>query len=330
MKPKASLSLDLDNLWSYMKVHGDAGWEEFPTFLDVLVPRVLHFLKELDLKITFFVVGQDASLERNKETLALLSGAGHEIGNHSFHHEPWLSRYSHEQVVDEITRAEEAIEQTTGRKPEGFRGPGFCLSTDLLRVLEKKGYLYDASTLPTFLGPLARMYFFMTSGLSKEERKERGALFGTIRDGLRPVKAYRWELEDRGLIEIPVTTFPVIRTPFHMSYVLYLGTYSKFLARCYFRWACLACRMGRIEPSILLHPLDFLGKEDVKELAFFPGMNLAAVEKMEMVRVALRDLGRRFDIVPMGVHARALDVRTNLATRVPDFRLLAGSETGAG
>ncbi len=29
-KPIASLSLDLDNKWSYMKTHGDAGWESFP------------------------------------------------------------------------------------------------------------------------------------------------------------------------------------------------------------------------------------------------------------------------------------------------------------
>ena len=27
MKPIASLSLDLDNKWSYMKTHGDAGWD---------------------------------------------------------------------------------------------------------------------------------------------------------------------------------------------------------------------------------------------------------------------------------------------------------------
>jgi hypothetical protein len=41
MKPPASLSLDLDNQWSYMKTHGDAGWESFPSYLDVVVPRVL-------------------------------------------------------------------------------------------------------------------------------------------------------------------------------------------------------------------------------------------------------------------------------------------------
>ena len=41
-KPLASLSLDLDNKWSYMKTHGDAGWEAFPSYLDIVVPRVLE------------------------------------------------------------------------------------------------------------------------------------------------------------------------------------------------------------------------------------------------------------------------------------------------
>jgi hypothetical protein len=27
VKPLASISLDLDSLWSYMKTHGDPGWE---------------------------------------------------------------------------------------------------------------------------------------------------------------------------------------------------------------------------------------------------------------------------------------------------------------
>ena len=55
-KPVASLSLDLDNKWSYMKTHGDPGWESFPSYLDVVVPRVLEFLEERELIITFFIV----------------------------------------------------------------------------------------------------------------------------------------------------------------------------------------------------------------------------------------------------------------------------------
>ena len=53
--PTASMSLDLDNKWSYLKTHGESGWESFPSYLSVVVPRILEFLDEFDLKITFFI-----------------------------------------------------------------------------------------------------------------------------------------------------------------------------------------------------------------------------------------------------------------------------------
>src|SRR5437660_258089 len=42
-KPLASLSLDLDNKWSYLKTHGDAGWDRYPTSLTLAVPPVRAF-----------------------------------------------------------------------------------------------------------------------------------------------------------------------------------------------------------------------------------------------------------------------------------------------
>src|SRR5512140_1582481 len=109
-KPIASLSLDLDNQWSYMKTHADPGWETFPSYLDLVVPRILNLLKECDLLITFFIVGQDAALEKNQAALKSVAEAGHEIGNHSFNHEPWYHSHTRAQIETEIIRAEEAIE----------------------------------------------------------------------------------------------------------------------------------------------------------------------------------------------------------------------------
>ena len=83
MKPIASLSLDLDNQWSYMKTHGDAGWETYPSYLDLVVPRVLDVLKRKGLTITFYVVGRDASLEKNRDALLSIATAGHEIAARS-------------------------------------------------------------------------------------------------------------------------------------------------------------------------------------------------------------------------------------------------------
>ena len=141
MKPLASLSLDLDNEWSYLKTHGDVQWEALPSYLDVVVPRALDLLRSLDLTITFFVVGQDAALERNRDAIAALARAGHEIGNHSFKHEPWLHRYSEVDVRDELSSTEDALADVTGSVPIGFRGPGYSLSPTVLEVLVERGYL---------------------------------------------------------------------------------------------------------------------------------------------------------------------------------------------
>lgn len=314
-RPLASVSLDLDNLWSYLKTHGDAGWESRPTYLPRLVPRVLEFLAARGLSITFFVVGQDAARSENQPALAEVAAAGHEIGNHSFEHEPWLHLYSDDQLRDDFDRAEAAIQQATGRRPRGFRGPGFSWSPRVLDQLAERGYVYDGSTFPTFLGPLARAYYFLTARLSAEERQRRRKLFGGWAEGLRPNRPYRWQTACGSLIEIPVTTLPVVRTPIHASYLIYLSSFSEWAARAYFRAALAACRATGTPPSLLLHPLDFLGAEDCPALTFFPGMRLSAAHKLRVLDRTLDRLARRYEIVPMLDQARELSAASRLRTR---------------
>jgi peptidoglycan/xylan/chitin deacetylase (PgdA/CDA1 family) len=305
-RPLASLSLDLDNKWSYMKTHGDEGWETFPSYLDVVVPRVLDLLDRRGLKITFFVVGQDAALDRNRAALQSIADAGHEIGNHSFRHEPWLHLYTPDQIAEELTRAEEAIAAATGRRPTGFRGPGFSFSPELLSQLACRGYDYDASTFPTFLGPVARLYYFFTSSLSSEELADRKQLFGRFSEGFRSLRPYLWNDLERPLIEIPVTTMPLAKVPIHLSYLLYLGQYSPAVAAAYFRLALILCKVTRIEPSILLHPLDFLGCDDERDLSFFPAMGMPAAKKLAIAERALDQLTASYEVVTMSQHAAAI------------------------
>lgn len=313
-KQYASLSLDLDNKWSYMKTHGDSGWETFPSYLDTVVPRALKFLKERDLNITFFIVGQDAALDKNREAIAQIGSAGHEVGNHSFHHEPWLHLYPEAEIETELVQAEDAIERATNHRPVGFRGPGFVFSNEILRVLLRRGYEYDASTFPTYLGPLARAYYFMTTTLTREEKQERKELFGKMSEGLRPVKPYRWQVDDGTLLEIPVTTMPLLKVPIHASYILYLSLFSQKLALSYFKMALRLCRITKTEPSILLHPLDFMGADDTSDLSFFPAMRMPSEKKLEVVSEVLRLLVRNYEVLSLHEFARTVSA---LSSDVP-------------
>lgn len=311
-KPLASLSLDLDNEWAYLKTHGDPAWESYPSYLSAVVPRILRVLTHRKLLITVFVVGQDAALEYNHEALTQIAGAGHEIGNHSLRHEPWLHLYSEQDLEQELAEAERHIQAATGQKPIGFRGPGYSQSSTMLRVLARRDYAYDASSLPSFIGPIARAYYFATGQFDAEQRERLNRLFGSWKDGLRPLKPYRWRFNGTSLLEMPVTTFPGIRVPIHLSYVIYLAGFSTVLAQTYFNSALWTCRLFGVEPSILLHPLDFLGGEDVPRLRFFPSMGMSGQQKIAIVERCLDSLVHLFDVRSVGEHAAVVATRKNL------------------
>ena len=321
-KPIASLSLDLDDLWSYQRSRGDPGWEQRRSYLPALMPPLLDLLDEHSCRVTFFVIGADAIVAKNVPWLRMITERGHEVGNHSFNHECWMQRYPRDEINSEIGRAEEAIVAATGERPLGYRGPAFSWSPALLEVLAERGYLYDASTLPTYLGPLARAYFLARARLSAEQRRQHRDLFGSFRDGIRPVHPYGWRLASgRVLLEIPVTTIPFVKTPFHMSYLIYLSRFSRGLMRTYLGAALELCLRTGVNPSFLLHPLDILGPEHAPELAFFPGMDLPAAHKRAVVREVIATLAAHFTLVPMSSHA-AQALAHELAVLDPGARRL--------
>lgn len=323
-KPLAAVSLDLDNKWSYMKTHGDSGWESYPSYLDVLIPLALDLFRCIDVKVTFFIVGQDAALEKNRTALASITEEGHDIGNHSYGHEPWLHLYPRDRIREEVLKADHCIAAATGRNPRGFRGPGFSWSPDLIHVLEELGFVYDASTFPTWIGPLGRLYYFSKSSLTSQQKLERKKLFGGLSQAFLPVKPYLWAIDqDKSLMEIPVTTMPFIRSPIHLSYLTYLARFSETLAFGYLATAIKLCIGTRTGLSFLLHPLDFLDSTDVPELAFFPGMAMRKEVKRRILKKIIDKISAEFRLVtmesysdwlksgraPMGIRSLAIEKR---------------------
>jgi hypothetical protein len=312
-KPTASLSLDLDNKWAYLRTHGAKDWEKYPSYLSLVAPRILDCCAEHDIRLTCFVVGRDAQRRENHDPLASLAEAGHEVGNHSLNHYPWMHTLAPAEVEAEICAAEEYIEMATGRLPIGFRGPGYSLSETAIEVLAERGYEYDATTLPTYIGPLARWYFRRTASTAAAEQAQKRQLLGSWSDGMRPNKEYFWTTESGPLVEIPVTTFPIIKMPIHMTYLLCLWQFSPRLAKLYVKMALRTCRWLGVGPSLLLHPLDFLDANDDSDLRFFPGMNVPRQEKRTLIDEMLSRLMRDFQVGPIREHAAAARERLGLA-----------------
>lgn len=307
----ASISVDLDNLWAYQRTHGDSEWEQLGSYLHIAVPRMLDTFDAAGCKATVFIVGADARRADARQLLEPIAARGHEIGNHSFGHACWLHRSDPGAIGEELRRADEAIRDATGVAPVGFRGPGFVWSAALLAAVLDCGYRFDASTLPTFIGPLARRRLLRTARFTETERALRADLFGSFGDVTRPNRPYRWRFPDgRRLLEIPVTTVPFARVPFHQSYIVYLAGFSRSLALGYFRTALAACRASGVEPSLLFHPLDWMDGAEVPELRFFPGMQLSVTRKVTLLLDSLRLLSESFVLESLGSQALRL-INTN-------------------
>lgn len=304
-RPLATLSLDLDDVWAYLRTRGDRDWAGAPSVLPLAVERLLPVLSALDVRITVFVVGRDAERPEGREAVRALAGAGHEIASHSLLHRGELASLPESGIADDLRRAADAIGDVTGHRPVGFRCPSFGSSPALLRTLVDDGYAYDASVLPTSLAPLLKLYYRARVRLAEAGRPEQD-LFGPASSALLPLTPFRWGGAGAGLLELPVSTVPLLRTPVHMSYLQALGATSPRLAHGYLRFALAALRARGVPPSFLLHPTDLLDTRDAPRLDFFPGMARASAEKLAQLRRALTSLAGAFDVVPLGEAARRL------------------------
>jgi len=111
---------------------------------------------------------------------------------------------------------------------------------------------------------------------------------------------------------------PGLKLPIHVSYLLFLSEFSSALALAYFRTALEVCRWTGTQPSLLLHPLDFLGCDDTTALSFFPAMQLRSSKKVSFVGRVLDLFRERFEIVPIERHAKHVSC-LNLNRVAPDF-----------
>jgi len=304
-KPMAALSVDLDDFWSYLKTAGNPEWKSYPSFLSIAMPRLFDAVEQHDMGITAFVIGEDVKRPAVRPWLMEFVQRGHELANHSFHHNAALAIASREVINEELQAVEQVVGDEFNVKMVGYRGPSFSYSSRLLEVLAERGYSYDASTFPTFLGPLARYYHRMVSRKKDKEGAGSDQLFGSWQEGFRSLKPYMWNLSSGGLVELPTTTMPYFRLPIHGTYLHFLADISESLAILYFRIALILCRLNKASPVFLLHASDFLGNDDLEDSSVIPGMKRSAKQKVQFMHRVFFELSSRFEIVNMRDLAQA-------------------------
>lgn len=84
-------------------------------------PALLDLLKSRGVRATFFVVGE--RVRAHPELVRRCHAEGHELGNHSHTHSPWLNFRLRRGMQREIAACQAALEATTGRRPRYYRPP---------------------------------------------------------------------------------------------------------------------------------------------------------------------------------------------------------------
>lgn len=281
----ASISIDLDETPRYAAIHG----LETPRGLaahvvyDRCVPRLTAWLEDESIRATFFAIGEDLDRQENRTTITALHRAGHEIGNHSYHHHYDLTRRAVGDIGEEVERGAAIIEDVCGKRPAGFRAPGYTVSDPLFSALERSGVEYDSSVFPCpsyYAAKAAALAAIRVRGRKSASILDSPAVLRAPREPYRIGRPY-WRKGD-GLIELPIGV-----TPLQLPYI---GT-SLVLGGERIAQRLTKQMLGRELINLELHGLDVADAIDDGLEALGPhraDLKRTAVDKLRSLRAATR------------------------------------------
>ncbi len=305
----ASISVDLDSLVHYCRIHGlsEAVLDERARGLvySTAVPRFRELLASVGAPGTFFAIGEDLRDAAAASALREAHGAGIEVGNHSYSHDYALTRRAPESIRDDLVRGEEAILSATGARPVGFRAPGYTLNAELYAATVERGYRYGSSAFPA--APYYAAKASVMGALALVGRPSR-AVLDSPRVLLAPRTPYRPDPSQpyrRGqgtVVELPMTVTPRVRFPF-------IGTFAATLPLPFIRAAYQACGKAAFF-NFELHAVDVLDARDgippelVRQQR---DLNVPSEQKMERLRTVFRWLTADSDVVTLRDAAERLE-----------------------
>jgi peptidoglycan/xylan/chitin deacetylase (PgdA/CDA1 family) len=106
------------------------------------VPKILEYLRSIELKSTFFIPGW--VVEAHPKMCEAIVMDGHEIGHHGYlHKRPDPADLDHD--IEEIDKAFDVLKRVLGVTPVGYRAPSGENYDALLKHLRNRGVLYSSS-----------------------------------------------------------------------------------------------------------------------------------------------------------------------------------------
>lgn len=198
------------------------------------IPRFLELFDRLNIRGTFFIVAKDSETSLVQHRLREIVAGGHEIASHSYTHLQTFLRLPPDAKAREIAKAEDVLQQASGIRVCGFRAPAWGIDEQALDILERRGYIYDSSIMPTSWLPFLKASYFIKS----RGRIGPGDLLGRCRYRHAPLEPYFPDpdhIERKGrrkILELPIAVVPFGRAPFWATVHLTANKWNLFLF-CY-------------------------------------------------------------------------------------------------
>ncbi|MEZ4970359.1 MAG: polysaccharide deacetylase family protein [Flavobacteriaceae bacterium] len=136
---------------------------------------VAPLLKEFGYGATFFVCEfppnyKDSTLYMNWQQIAALDKMGFEVANHTHTHAN-VSQLSQMEFNKELEYIEDKCDSLGITRPRNFAYPGYGLNDNVLRFLEKKGYLFARAGGSRAYDPLTDHPFLIPSWATNADNK---------------------------------------------------------------------------------------------------------------------------------------------------------------
>ena len=305
-KMPATIQVDVDGLDVLLRHHGKTVAPERDYIFLSGLPRFLELFDRWGVKATFFTVGSDLENPQKIRLLQRLVDAGHEIGNHTMSHPASLSSLPAEEQEREIVCCEEICEKALGLKTVGFRSPNFDVGNNTAALLRQRGYLYDSSVLAMPYGPLLRwLKQQVAPGSACKTRYLGRAVYG-----LAPLRPYRlgdrvlWKPGDSALVEVPVTTMPFLRLPFHASFNLALCSFG--MGNVLFDFAYAFTWRTKTPMNYVFHVCELAEMGGDRRLEKHWGLSLAIEKRLQVADELLEKITRKYEVTATESHVRAM------------------------
>jgi peptidoglycan/xylan/chitin deacetylase (PgdA/CDA1 family) len=304
----AMVQVDLDGFDSVLDCYGSAlrDGETDQIYTDGVV-RLLDLFQEYDIKATFFLIGKDAEIPYKRRIIERMVSEGHELANHTYSHPLSFARLSPEEQRAEIDQCSAVISAVSGERPRGFRAPGYAITSHTVNYLEGLHFAYDASIFPCAFSCLIRAWQSIFSP-SRFEKDKYGASVHAVAPQ-RPYmpdrkRIHRRSHGERDIYEIPVSTMPLLRLPFHGSYVMIFSRLSVKMGLRYWRTGFNWYRRRKYPYVFVIHPLELTAVTRDHRLKAQIGYDTPIELKLSLYREVFSTLTKKSEMVSTACFVR--------------------------